>query len=181
MKKIKIVRTLNMNKKILYKETQKFTQWWLWLILTGLNLFFLFGIYKQMGEDVQFGNNPMSNNELLLTFCFTLIIIIFFLILRLETQINEGGIYVRFFPFHVTNRYYRWNTISKIYIRRYDPKSEYGGWSLRLGLFGKGKAYNVSGNMGLQIEFKNNKKLLIGTNQPDVLQKAIDHIKLENL
>ena len=50
---------------------------------------------------------------------------------------------------------------------------EYGGWGLRLGLFGNGKAFNVSGDKGLQLEFTDNKKLLIGTNRPEELTETL--------
>lgn len=37
-----------MNKEILFRETQKFRQWWLWLILMGINGLFLFGVFMQV-------------------------------------------------------------------------------------------------------------------------------------
>ena len=67
----------------------------------------------------------------------------------------------------------------KSYVRQYSPIIEYGGWGLRFGIFGKGTAFNVSGNKGLQLEFINNKKLLIGTNKPDALTETL--IKLGRL
>jgi hypothetical protein len=76
----------------------------------------------------------------------------------------------------VTFKYYPWNEISKSYVRQYFPIREYGGWGLRLGIFGKGKAYNISGDKGLQVEFSDNKKLLIGTNKPDELAETLDKI-----
>ncbi|MEO0075774.1 MAG: hypothetical protein ABIK31_06695 [candidate division WOR-3 bacterium] len=54
--------------------------------------------------------------------------------------------------------------------------TEYGGWGLRLGLFGKGTAFSVSGNKGLQLEFTDNKKLLIGTNKLDELTETLKKI-----
>ncbi|MBX2959059.1 MAG: hypothetical protein KF732_03800 [Flavobacteriales bacterium] len=63
-----------------------------------------------------------------------------------------------------------------MYVRQYSPLTEYGGWGIRLGLFGKGTAYNVSGNKGLQLEFTNNKKLLIGTNKPNELTETLTKI-----
>jgi hypothetical protein len=47
---------------------------------------------------------------------------------------------------------------------------------LRYGLSAKGKAYNVSGNQGIQLVFKDGNSLLIGTQKPNeasaALQKA---------
>jgi hypothetical protein len=41
---------------------------------------------------------------------------------------------------------------------------------------GAGKALNVSGNMGLQIIFKDNTRLLIGTKKPETLKNVITKI-----
>ena len=64
----------------------------------------------------------------------------------------------------------KWEEIKKVYVRNYDPISEYGGWGLKGGFFWnkeKGKCVNISGDIGLQIEFKNGKKLLIGTQKKE--------------
>jgi hypothetical protein len=66
--------------------------------------------------------------------------------------------------------------LTKSYVRQYSAITEYGGWGLRLGLFGKGQAYNVSGDKGIQLEFTNNKKLLIGTNKAEELTAVLKKI-----
>lgn len=161
----------------LFSEEQKFNQWWLWLLLIGINCPFLYGIYQQLYLGKPFGDKPMSDTGLLLTAFGMLLLLLLFFIFKLQTVIKEDGIYVRFFPFHLTFRKYTWDTISKAYVRKYNPIPEYGGWGLRLGLFGKGTAFNVSGNMGLQLEFTNGKKLLIGTNKPEELEMMLLQLK----
>ncbi|AUC23926.1 hypothetical protein BTO15_00635 [Polaribacter sejongensis] len=72
----------------------------------------------------------------------------------------------QFFPLHFKVKTIPWNTISKAYVRKYQPISEFGGWGLRGGFFfnkGKEKAVNVSGDIGIQLILKNGEKLLIGT------------------
>jgi hypothetical protein len=165
-----------MDNEILFTESQKFKQWWLWMILLGINGLFLFGVYKQVIGGQQFGDKPISNTGLLITTGLTLLLTFLFINFRLDTIIKKDGIYVRFFPFHMTFKHYNWNSLTKSFVRQYSAISEYGGWGLRLGLFGKGAAYNVSGNKGLQLEFNNNKKLLIGTNKPDELTEALNKI-----
>jgi len=56
-----------MSDRILFTECQKFTQWWLWLILLGINGMFLSGAYLQIIEGNQFGDKPMSNEGILVT------------------------------------------------------------------------------------------------------------------
>jgi hypothetical protein len=165
-----------MNNEILFTERQRFNQWWLWLILLSINGLFLFGVFKQVIRGQQFGDKPMSNEGLLITTVQTIALTLLFLNFRLDTTIKRNGIYVRFFPFHIKFKYYAWDRLTKSYVRQYLPLKEYRGWGLRLELFGKGTAFNVSGDKGLQLEFTDNKKLLIGTNQPDELSETLNKI-----
>jgi hypothetical protein len=165
-----------MNNEILFTERQKFKQWWLWLLLLGVNGLFLFGVFKQVVGGQQFGDKPMTNGLLLFATGGVLLVTLLFLSFRLDTTIKQDGIYVRFFPFHIKAKHYTWNSLTKSFVRQYSPLTEYGGWGLRLGLFGKGFAYNVSGDKGLQLEFTNNKKLLIGTNKSDELTETLNKI-----
>ena len=160
-----------MNQSLLFAETQKFKQWWIWMILIGINGTILFGIYQQLFLDQQFGNNPLSDVGLIVTGIFISLLTIVFLLFKLETQIKEDGIYVRFFPIHISFRFYTWESISKLEVREYKPIRDYGGWGIRG--FRKNRALNVSGNIGLQLEFKDGKKLLIGTTKSDELSDVI--------
>jgi hypothetical protein len=90
-----------MSANYLYTEKQKLTQWWIWIILLGINCFFLYGIYRQIIMKEIFGDNPMSDAELFLVYTFLLVITLFFVIMRLETKIDKEGIYVRLFPLHI--------------------------------------------------------------------------------
>lgn len=162
-----------MEQDFIFKEKQRFKQWWLWLILLGLNGFLLYGFFRQVLAGYPLGDRPMSNIGLSITALITLLLSLFFIILRLETIIKTDGIYVRFFPFHAEFKYYPWSRINRSHVRTYAPLAEYGGWGLRYGMFGKGTAFNVSGNQGLQLEFTDRKKLLIGTNKPEALSSAL--------
>lgn len=152
----------------LFKETQRFNQWWFWLIviaINGLNLVFVVNQLLYFTFTV-----PISDTGVIFTAIFTLLLTIFLINIKLETQINEDGIYVRFFPLQLKLRHFAWDTINKCYVRKYSPLKEYGGWGIRYNLIGKGKAYNIAGNMGLQIEFKNGDKILIGTGKSKDLE-----------
>lgn len=122
-----------------------------------------------------FGDKPMNNTGLLISTAFTILLTYMFFSFRLQTLIKTDGIYVRFFPLHLRFKHYSWNSISKAYIRQYAPIKEYGGWGLRSG--NMGTAFNVSGNQGLQLEFTSNKKILIGTGNPDELKKVLQQME----
>jgi hypothetical protein len=160
-----------MHNKTLFTETQKFRQWWLWLIILCTNVLIILIIWFTVIKGG--AGKELSNVELVLVLAIGPLLSIAFLILpKLETRIQEDGIYVRFFPFHLSFRHYSWNDISQAYVRKYSPLGEYGGWGIRFG-FGNGKAFNVSGNMGLQIHFNNERKLLIGTNKPGEVEAVL--------
>ncbi|MCZ2102651.1 MAG: hypothetical protein LC107_14070 [Chitinophagales bacterium] len=161
----------------LFEERQRFTQWWLWVLLTAVNLPFLYGIFQQIIMGVPFGDKPMSDKGLLLTGGLLWLVVILFFSLKLETRIYEDRIEVRFFPLQLKTNVYYWDDIASAELRTYAPLKEYGGWGLRCSFCGYGKALNVSGNQGLQLVFKDGKKLLIGTGKQEVLAYVLEQIK----
>jgi predicted neutral ceramidase superfamily lipid hydrolase len=167
-----------MKKEVLFSEVQRFKQWWLWVILFGINFLFIYGVVNQVILGNKFGDNPMSNSGLLIFFACSLAISILFVFLRLETVISPDGIFVRFYPVILKYRFYSWTTVKKAYIRQYRPLMEYGGWGVRYSLTGKGRAFNVSGNIGLQLEFINGEKVLIGTQVSDKMRDVLEQIKM---
>lgn len=101
---------------------------------------------------------------------------LFIFSIRMETKIKTDGIYVRFSPFHMKHKFYPWEAIHQAFLREYNPIREYGGWGIRMGLFGHGWAYNVSGNVGIQLIFKDGTKLLIGTREPNKAAEALKRL-----
>jgi hypothetical protein len=95
-----------------------------------------------------------------------------FFVMRLQTRIDEDGIYVQFRPFHFRPLFFPWEKIDRANVRTYSPLGEYGGWGLRYG-FSKGRAYNVWGSKGLQLELADGKKVLIGTQRAEELENAL--------
>ena len=102
-------------------------------------------------------------------FVLGLLILWFAIVGGLDTEILAGGIAVQFRP--LTKRhFYRWSEIESIEARKYRPIFEYGGWGIRG--FRKNRAYNVSGSEGLQLVFKDGKRLLIGSQQAAALEEV---------
>lgn len=140
-----------------FKEEQKFTQWWLWLFLIAMNLLFLFGLYKQLILKKSFGDNPMSDIGLIVFVLFFLLFTLFFYILKLETKIDEFGIHSRFFPIQTKYKSILWKDMESATVIKYRPIRDYGGWGM------KGNSYTVKGNKGIQIYLKKKAIRLIGT------------------
>lgn len=100
-----------------------------------------------------------------------ILVVILILNTKLYTEIDEMGITVQMKPFHLKPKFFPWDEIESVEVRKYKPMAEYGGWGLRIGL--NGTAYNIKGNMGLQIYLKNEKKILIGTQKSDELNQYL--------
>lgn len=165
-----------MAEKIVFTETQHFRQIWLWILLLAVSGMLVVGSIKQVYFAEKFGVNPTSNIELIALTLMMLCILLLFVMMRLETTIDEIGIHYRFYPFHRKIRTIQWERITKAYTRKYSPIGEYGDWGIRFGIFGRGNALNVSGNKGLQLIYDNNKKLLIGTQKPNEIETIIHQL-----
>lgn len=159
-------------KDVYFFERQHFRQWWLWVMLIGVNLLFAGGFIQQIIFDKPFGDNPMSNVGLIITMAIVLLTTIPFFSGSLQTFINKEGVYVKFTPFLFRFKFYDWNDINSISIERYNPISEFGGWGIRVGRKGA-KAYSMSGKEALKLNLKNKKTIVIGTRQPDYLKKIV--------
>ncbi|MDX1761445.1 MAG: hypothetical protein R3218_04755 [Christiangramia sp.] len=151
-----------------FKEEQAFRQWWLFLI-SGSTLLASAIPFLNFTEGFQY------NTGKFIAFILVALIIIFFWIVRLRTKINSTGIYANFTPLKIFKKHYKWSEIEDCYVRKYSPITEYGGWGIR-GL-GEAKAYNVSGDTGIQIITKNHEKFLIGTKKPEQAKKIIERYK----
>jgi hypothetical protein len=161
---------------ILYREEQKFALWLRWLVYISMSLAVLLTVYALKIEYTQ-GSEEIY--EILLAVVVgiggPIILAFLFIILKLETEVRPDGIYVRYLPFHIQFKRLAPEDLNEYYARRYRPIQEYGGWGIRCS-FRSGKAYNVSGNQGVQLVFKNGKRLLIGSQRTQELETAIHSI-----
>lgn len=155
--------------KVLFHEKQRFSQWWLWLLLAIIGYFIFKPLYFSITE------NQNLTVDQWVGFIILGLVVLLFVLVKLETQIKDNGIYVRFFPFVPKFKFYPWEEISIAVVRKYRPLMEYGGWGIRFGR--NGKAYNIKGNKGLQLKFKNGNALLIGTQKAEELESVLDSIK----
>lgn len=95
--------------------------------------------------------------------------------MKLETKIDQKGISYKFFPFTGTKNI-TWDKVKSAEIREYNSLMEFGGYGIRLG--SKGTAYNVAGNMGLQVEMKTGKRILFGTQKEEELAKLLKELNI---
>jgi hypothetical protein len=157
--------------KEIFKEQQRFNQKWMLVIILLFLAINLWGFIQQILFGVPFGNNPASDEVMVLITIVAVIIFVFMLSLKLKTRVDRHGISYRFSIVHRKERFIKWDSVQRAYVRKYKPIKEYGGWGFRLGR--SGTAFNTSGNMGLQLELTDGKKLLLGTQKPEELEMVL--------
>jgi hypothetical protein len=178
--------------KVYFREVQSFKNSpmiWIYPLIFLVSVGPLaYGVYQQLVLGRPWGDDPGSDTTLLVTFLsifvFMALLGVFFFKSRLETTIDAEGIHYRF-PLLIR----KWRTIKKesierYEVRKYSPMWEYGGWGYR-SLHSprrrrNGVAYNVSGKIGLQLYFTNGTKMLIGTQRPAAIERAMKKLMEEN-
>lgn len=160
--------------RIVFKETQRFTQWWLWILLSGIGMIPVYGIYKQLILGEKFGDNPMPDIGLIIFFLFVFGIIAFIGSMKLKTEIDQNEIKIHFYP--MLKKQIKWSDVKHAEVVNY---GFVGGWGVRF--WPKyGTIYNIKGNKGLAIELLNGKKFVIGTQKESELKFFLEQLKKEN-
>ena len=144
-----------------FEENQKFTQWWLWVILLSFPI-------MSVGP---FDENEINGYHVLIGLAIPLL----FYLIELRIKVNEDGLHYQFFPFHIKSHTIKLEDIEKFKATEYSPLKEYGGWGIKYGF--KGKAYNVSGNKGVKILLKNGSNIMFGSQKYKELEKALKQVK----
>ena len=130
-----------------------------------------------------FEENPKDVlSAVFLSSAVILFVALFFLIIKLKVRIDDNEIRLKFIPFFWKEKSIKWEEIKKAEVRKSKSIREFGGWGYRVG---KGKrAYTLYGHWVIDITFKNDKHLFIGTQKHceiDVLLKKTIYLKYPGL
>ncbi len=161
---------------IIFKERQRFTQLWLWVVVLGVSAIFWVGFVYQVIGGGSYGSKPVSDVQLSILFVLVgLGLPYFFYSMTLTTEVLPGLVQVRFFPFHLQPVQLPLHLIRDFEKVTYSPILEYGGWGIRW--TSHGKAYNTSGYEGVKLYFYNKEPILIGSQRAKALFDALDQAK----
>jgi hypothetical protein len=97
--------------------------------------------------------------------------------LVLEVRLDAAGAHYRLLPLQWRWRHVAWPEVARAYLRRYDPLSEYGGWGIKG--TAQNRAYNIANDEGLQLELRDGRRVLLGTQRPAELARALATLPLE--
>lgn len=155
-----------------FNETQRFNQWWLISLMVFVMIIPFYGFYDKIVKAENTNDIEFVGHIITLVVVISSSLLVFSL--KLKIRIDEKGITYQFFPIHFKSKKIDWSELEKCYVRKYSPMMEYGGWGIR-GLRKNNGAYNVKGNMGVQLLFKNGRKLLFGTQEPEKVKRVISN------
>jgi hypothetical protein len=158
-----------------FYEDQRFSQWWIWLLLLSGCLaaagIAIAGAYVQLIQGKPFGDKPMSDSGLIIfgmtTIFITVGTIILFRSMRLETRVDKFGVAYRFHPIIS-----KWQVLYREDITHWEITSRFmAGHGMHVGFHHK--TFRIKGNWRLAVTLSTGKKRYIGTQQPEQLTRAM--------
>lgn len=161
-----------MKGKLLFKEEQTFVGTWMWYLIIGISVVSVGGA----AIGLVFKHDSEGYVGLIIAAIVTIGLVLLFYTSKLSVSIDQHNLYYRFPPFVNSEKLLSQGDIKELYVRKYKPIMEYGGWGYRF-RFRSGRAINVAGDVGLQLVLKNGKKLLIGTQKPEAMKEAVRRLK----
>jgi hypothetical protein len=164
-----------------FKENQKFTQIWLWVLLlisTVPTLGVLtYGFIRQLILNIPWGDTPMSDSGLAIATVFVWAIcggvLWLFAASELQLEIKDQAIYYRFPLFSPRLKRIGLDTLESWKVRKYGF-FEYGGYGVRHAPK-KRTGFIVNGKIGLELKLKNGKTVMIGTQKPEEVKAAMQN------
>jgi hypothetical protein len=149
---------------VLFEERQRFVNRVVAFVLLGLLLLATLFAWQDLRAHLPAGRQ--------LTMFLPVALVAILLFLELHVTVRDAGVHIRMLPF--ANRTIAPAHIARWEARTYRPIREYGGWGVRFGP--RGRAYNVSGDRGVELTLDNGKRVLIGSQRSEDLAAAIGRI-----
>jgi hypothetical protein len=166
--------------QIYFKEIQRFRELAFFALIWVLQILFIALMTKQMIFHKPVGINPMSDLTFIIINLFLLAMNLLLSSMILKTEVNDKGISIKFYPFHLKEKIISWSELSEIRFIKYDGIKEYYGYGMRY-LPKKGWCYTISGNFGIKLYLKNGKNILIGTHKQTELLNTMKEIDYKDL
>ena len=125
------------NGAVSFRETQKFQQLWIWVIILPIAVFlagfFGYAMFEQLILHQPFGSRPMPDIGLAIVgtimILFGIGLVYLFSVMRLETEVRGDGVDIKFFP--LAHQKIPFNEIRNPEVVAYHPIRNYGGWGIR--------------------------------------------------
>jgi hypothetical protein len=154
--------------RVLFDETQRARQWWLWALMIGVSLapagLLLRSAVRQ----------PRAWPFLPLLLLPCALPVVLLVLIRLRVTVTSTELVIRYFPLR---RRIPLHDIAAWEATEYKPIREFGGWGIKWSHHDSTTAYSMYGTGGVRVVTAKGKKLLIGTQRPAELAAAIASAK----
>jgi len=155
---------------VLYSETQAFQLGYARFTLAMPPAALLIVSCRQILWHHPWGNPPVTNGNLLFLTILSLAVYFRLITVRLVTELRPEQLSVAMKGFWRKTRVAITDIRSATAVE-YDPAREYRGYGVRRGP--RGQAYIASGNKAVQLELRDGRKLLVGSQRPKELARRI--------
>jgi len=144
----------------IYKESQGLNPRLVFPIVAFLIAVSAYLVIEQLIGGNPVGDNPASDEGLVLIVLFTgLLLPAFLLTLKLRTVVDQESIHLNVFPLKRST--IPVDDIAGFWIKSYDWLRDYGGFGIRVN--SEGWAYIMQGGRGVQIQRRDGTRVLIGS------------------
>jgi hypothetical protein len=148
-----------------FREEQRFE--WFWTAMFCVPALIVgYGLYR-----VVWLKQPLISGSLLWpAFVVSLVVAVWFLRLKMVTEVRDEGLFVDF-VWLWPERTIPWDQIRSVEARTYRPIRDFGGWGVRWAA--RGIVYHARGNRGARLVLASGERVLIGSQRTDELARAI--------
>jgi hypothetical protein len=157
--------------RLLFEEEQRFRQPWLILVVVFICAIVFTSVALSVHSITAVSASTIGFAAMLSGIVASALVVIVLLVARLRVRVDHQALDISFRPF--VHRRIKVRDIVQFEPRTYRPLVDASGWGVHYSFTGKGWAYNVTGDRGVQIRLKDGKWLLIGSQKPDELARAI--------
>lgn len=164
--------------KSLFKEEQKHTTPWIWMIIIPVVCLYIYFMFTKKADSSFIEGDDLVGYIIICIVLFAMMLglTVLFYKMKLTTLINNDGIYILFPPHKKKDLFIAKTEISKYKIIDYNSISRMKGYSLKSKLKRTTKAYTLIGKHGLVIYLSNGKKVLIDTNRKEAVRLAMNKL-----
>ena len=155
-----------------FEERQRFRQPALWLTLVGV-----FGAAELIALVAWLDTGSRAALiALIAAGAAEAAVIALFAVMSMRVRVYSDAVSIDLLPFY--RRRIPLRDIRIAHPSTYRPIREFGGWGIRFSLADGGRAYNVSGNGGVQLEMASGDRILIGSQRAQEVADAINRARV---
>ncbi len=156
-----------------YREVQYMReQRWIMFLIVGIALLMWWGFYKQIILGQPWGTSPGPDWVIWISWLlFGILFPLGFYRLKMSITLYEDYIDINYKP--LSTRQILYIDIAQAKATQYSPIKEYAGWGVK-GWSKQKRAYNVRGNMGVELTLQDGRIVMLGSQNASALELAIN-------